>query len=288
MPIYKPSELRQFLESLGISPKKSLSQNFLVDRNILKKIVSLADVHPGDVVLEVGPGPGSLTEILLEAGASVIAVEKDEVLAGALQRLQGNESKLEVYCEDILAFPIESCLAKNLKEGQKAKVIANLPYHVATPILTKLVELNTLISSLVIMVQEEVARRFTALPGNKAYGSLTVFLNFYCRPRYGFTVSPNCFYPPPKIHSAVVVLDLHRPPFVSDPGRFFQLTQTAFEHRRKMLRSSLRNLYDPIQVTEALSSLKINPLARPEDLSLNEFLRLFEGLRTHAEPLEEL
>ena len=275
MAIHKPSELMAFLESLGIQPKKVLSQNFLVDGNIIRKIVKTANVSPADVVLEIGPGPGSLTEGLLEGGAHVIAVEKDNVLAGALERLKTDTNQLDIYCEDILEFPIAEVLKKNLKDGQKAKVIANLPYHLTTPILIKLVQMQDIISSLVLMVQQEVGQRFTAIPGNHHYGSLTVFLNFYSKLKYGFTVSKQCFYPKPKVESAIVILELKEPPFVADQEKFFQMTRTSFEHRRKMMRSSLRELYPPETIMEALSKIGKNPQSRPEELSLDEFLSLF-------------
>lgn len=277
MPIYKPSELHEFLDELGINPKKSLSQNFLIDGNILRKIVNTAEIEPGDVVLEIGPGPGSLTEILLEKKARVIAVEKDIVLAQALERLKTSGKNLDIYCEDILKFPMEEVISKKA-DGKKAQVIANLPYHLTTPILIKLVPMNKHFSSLILMVQEEMARRITSKPGTKDYSSLTVFLNFFSEPRYAFTVSSHSFYPRPKVNSAIVILNLKPPPPVSDQEKFFVLTRTAFEHRRKMLRSSLRSIYHQQNITVALNEIGCNPQARPEELSLNEFLQLFEKL----------
>lgn len=280
MPIYKPSELRQFLSSLQISPKKGLSQNFLIDGNILRKIVEVSDVTPGDVVLEIGPGPGSLTEQLLEKGATVIAVEKDPILAQALERLKSPNRSLEVFCDDILTFPIEEKLAPFLSQQQKAKVIANLPYHLTTPIIIRLVSLRNTISSLTLMVQDEVAKRFTATPGTPEYSSFTVFLNFFTTPRYAFQVSNHCFYPEPSIQSAVVILELKSPPTVSNEEQFFLLTRAAFSQRRKMLRSSLRSLYSSEMITEALLSFHLNPQIRPEELSLEEFIQLFEKLQS--------
>jgi 16S rRNA (adenine1518-N6/adenine1519-N6)-dimethyltransferase len=279
MPIYKPSELRLFLDQLGISPKKGLSQNFLIDGNIIRKIVAVSEVHPEDTILEVGPGPGSLTQALLETGARVLAVEKDEVLAQALQRLQTPTQQLTVFCHDILTFPLQEELRHLTPQGQKAKVIANLPYHLTTPILIQLSPLRELFSSLTVMVQEEVARRMTAQPGMADYGSLTIFLRFYTHPHYAFTVSRNCFYPAPKVNSAIVVLKLREPPLTGeDVTTFFQLTRTAFEHRRKMLRASLKTLFPSQSIENALEAMGQNPLARPETLSLEEFLKLHASL----------
>lgn len=279
MPIYKPSELRLFLDQLGIFPKKGLSQNFLIDGNIIRKIVTSSEVQADDIVLEIGPGPGSLTQALLEAGAQVIAVEKDRVLAQALERLQTNENQLSIFCHDILTFPLQEHLS-SLASGQKAKVIANLPYHLTTPILTQLAPLKTLFSSLTVMVQEEVARRLTAQPGTSDYSSLSVFVRFYTEPSYAFTVSHHCFYPAPRVNSAVVVLRLRQPPLNPEAAQgFFRLTRTAFEHRRKMLRASLKDLYSPPHVEAALVAIGQNPMARPEVLSLEEFLQLYALLK---------
>lgn len=280
MPLYKPSELTSFLQGLGISPKKSLSQNFLIDGNIIKKIISASDVHPGDIVLEIGSGPGSLTEALLEAGANVLAVERDDILAKALDRFKVEGKSLDIYCEDIMKFPVDEILVPKLKPGQKAKVIANLPYHLTTPIISHLIKMRNVFSSLTLMVQDEVAKRFTAHPNTSDYGSYSVFLNFYCNPKYAFLVSRNCFYPAPKVQSAVVVLELKEPPAVSNEDKFFELTRTAFKQRRKMLRGTLKDLYGSQTVTDALVRVGLNPQARPEDLSLDQFISLFETLQT--------
>lgn len=275
MPIYKPSELRFFLDQLGISPKKGLSQNFLIDGNIIRKIIATAEVHSGDTLLEIGPGTGSLTQALLETGASLVAVEKDVILAQALERLQTPAQSLTIFCHDILTFPLEKEMPRLMKEGQKAKVIANLPYHLTTPILAQLVPLRELFSSLTVMVQEEVARRFIAQPGTSEYSSFTLFLRFYTTPHYAFTVSRHCFYPIPKVNSAVVSLQLREPPLSGeDVTTFFKLTRTAFEQRRKMLRGSLKHLFPSQKVERALEAIGQNPLARPETLSLEQFLQL--------------
>lgn len=273
MALYKPTELHQFLNSLGIHPKKGLSQNFLIDGNIIRNIVKTAQVQPGDLVIEIGPGPGSLTEALLAAGAHVIAVEKDEVLAKALERLSGVGGTLEVHCADIMDFPLQEVLEK---KGKKAKVIANLPYHLTTPIVSNLVVKHTLISEIIVMVQDEVARRFTAKPGTSDYGSFTLFLNFYTHPHYAFKVSRNCFFPVPGVESAVVRLETKVPPAGIDEESFFKMTRTSFEHRRKALRASLKELYSPEVIMEALKQMGKQPLTRPEELSLEEFMKLYQ------------
>ena len=264
--IYKPTELKFFLDSLGTKAKKSLSQNFLIDGNILRKIVKTADVQKDDRVLEVGPGPGALTESLIEAGAKVIAVEKDSVFAQALKRFKN----IEIFEDDIMDFNIQNVIPK----GSKAKLIANLPYHLTTPILTKVATLHEHFQLIVVMVQDEVAKRFVAPPGGKDYSSISVFLNIFCEPKYAFKVSRNCFFPVPNVDSAIVVLKLKQPPNI-DLIKFFELTRTAFQHRRKMLKASLKDIYNPSVVMNALEDIGLSPLARPEILSTNQFIELF-------------
>ncbi len=269
MAIFRPSELRTYLEGLGISPTKALSQNFLIDGNILQKITTLANVQPGDLVLEIGPGPGALTEQLLAAGAEVIAVEKDRVLADGLKRIESD--RLHIECADILEFPISEAIG-----DRRAKVIANLPYNITTPILERLLPMHQQIESLTVMVQEEVGRRMTAPPGNRIYGSLSVFLRFFGTPTYGFRVKAGCFFPPPKVESAVIQIALQPPPPVNEK-RFFLISRTAFGQRRKMLRGSLKGILS----VEQMESVGISPEARPEELGLEQWIRLAQ---IHSDP----
>jgi 16S rRNA (adenine1518-N6/adenine1519-N6)-dimethyltransferase len=274
MSIFKPSELHQFLIDLGAKPKKVLSQNFLIDGNILKKIVAAAEIQPGDLVLEIGPGPGALTDQLLAAGARVVAVEKDDRLAGALPRLD-REGRLEVFAQDINDFPIADELKKRLAPGQKAKVVANLPYHLTSKILADLVPMHDVLSDVVVMVQDEAARRFAASAGNKEYGSFTVFLNFYSKVKYCFKVKNTCFFPPPKVESAIVALKLREPPVVDDLETFFRFTRGSFEHRRKMMRGTWRDELGSDRVERALEEVGAKRESRPEQLSLEQFLALY-------------
>lgn len=272
MSLYRPSELRALLDFLGVAPKKGLSQNFLIDGNILSKIARLADLQPGDLVIEIGPGPGALTEKLLECGCHVLAIEKDTVFARHLQSKQ--HPQLEVWCEDVLEFPFESELVKRVG-NKKAKVVANIPYHLTTPILEKLMSLPHLIECAVLMVQEEVARRCTALSSTKDFSSFTVFLHYYSQPKYGFFVAPTCFYPVPKVGSAIIRLDLGKRYEVANEQQFFVATRTSFCHRRKMLTSSLKELYPVEKIQRALEAVKKPITARPENLSVEEWITFF-------------
>lgn len=276
MNMYKPTDLQAFLKEWGLHAKKGLSQNFLIDGNIIAKIVGSADVHPGDFVIEVGPGPGALTEALLARGAHVLAIEMDTVFAKALGRLQTPDNRLEVVCQDILEFPLVETLSKrNIKT---CKVVANLPYHITTPILTLMLPLYPQITSLTIMVQKEFADRMEATKGTPEYSSFTLFLEFYASVGKSFVVSPNCFYPRPKVHSSVVHCKLHPPLLTDGIDGFFQLTRTAFGQRRKMLRASLKELYGSENVENALEKIGKMKTERPEQLSIDEFILLYHTL----------
>lgn len=273
MALYKPSELRAFLDEIEASPKKSLSQNFLIDGNIIRKIVTLAGIKPGDFVLEIGPGPGVLTEELLARGAHVLAVEMDRKFAQALVRLQTNDHRLTIIEGDIL----KQDLSKLLKP--KTKLVANLPYQITTPILTAFLPKTEFFESITVMVQKEVAARFLAKPSTPDYSSITVFVEFYSKPEYGFTVEPTCFYPPPRVKSAVVKFTLHDHPVVSSEKEFFEMTRRAFQQRRKMVRSSLKLIYDLESIDRGLEKIGKGLQVRPENLSLSDFLILSQEIK---------
>ncbi len=265
--MYRPTELHACLRSWGIAPKKGLSQNFLIDQNILKKIISAADVKEGDTVLEIGPGPGSLTSALLAAEAAVYAVEKDTSFLEHLHTLPHQE-QLFIFSADILKFRWEEELPKE----KKIKIIANIPYHLTTPILTLFLPFSSRISSLTLMVQEEVARRMTALPKTKAYSSLTLFIQAHAAATYCFKVSRRCFYPVPKVDSAIVSLRLQEPP--TDAEALFALIRRSFMKRRKMVATSLKEIVPPSTLFSLLKEIGQNPKARPEELSLDDFINL--------------
>ncbi len=256
------SELIPFLKTINAKPKKHLSQNFLIDSNIVRKIIETAEISPNDSVLEIGPGPGSLTKALLDRGAFVYAVEMDFIFAKELHRFQNG--RLQVFEADFLTFPLD-VLPKNLK------IVANLPYHITTPILEKI--FSTSFSSLTIMVQKEVGLRMMASAGTKQFGSLTLFVQFYSHLKSSFHVSSKCFYPQPKVDSTVIRLDAKKPPDI-DPAQFFHFVHKAFQKRRKMLINSLDLPKDLTQ--KILTDLKIRPDIRPEDLSFEQWVHLVE------------
>ena len=226
-----------------------------------------ADIQTGDSVLEIGPGPGALTAHLLDAGAIVYAIEKDPVLAGALSRLQTADRRLHIYSADALEFPLDQIPAK--------KVVANLPYHITTPLLERLFERP--FSFLVLMVQKEFAERLSAKSGTKDFSSLTLFAQFHASLTNSFPVSSSCFYPKPSVDSSVVRLDF-RPPPLSHPEPFFRLVRRAFQQRRKMISTSLQEIYPSQRVKEALISQGLCGDARPEALSLEKWLMFFNEI----------
>jgi 16S rRNA (adenine1518-N6/adenine1519-N6)-dimethyltransferase len=268
--MYRPSELHTFLNSSALYAKKRLSQNFLIDGNVLRNILKAAEVQEGDLVIEIGPGPGALTEALLKAGATVIAIELDLRFAEALKRLQ--TPKLTIVEADILAFPLE----EYLQGKKKAKIISNLPYHISSPVLDKLLPMEAHISTLTLMVQKEFALRMAAKEKSSDYSPLSLFVQAHSRVLSSFPVSPKSFFPVPKVDSTVITLELKKKDALHGKS-FFAFLKTAFQHRRKTLASSLREFAPRDTIQEALGK---NPQARPEELSLEEWSALFCRLCT--------
>jgi 16S rRNA (adenine1518-N6/adenine1519-N6)-dimethyltransferase len=275
MSIYKPSVLKEFLRLSHSHPKKALSQNFLIDGNIVRKIVDTAQVQTDDVVLEIGPGPGALTEALLLKGAFVTAIEKDAVFAQQLHRIQYLVN-LKIHEEDFLLFDLEKFLRS---KKSKIKVVANLPYHITTPILLTLLPHYDKIDSLTIMVQKEYADRMVAASKTPHYSHLSLLVSFFCQAKLIFTINPNSFFPKPKIRSAIVHCKLNPPILTNDIDAFFFLTRSAFQQKRKMLRSSLRSLAPSELIEQALQAIHLSKTARPEELNLQEFISLFKQLK---------
>jgi 16S rRNA (adenine1518-N6/adenine1519-N6)-dimethyltransferase len=274
-PVFHPTELHAFLNQIGAKAKKGLSQNFLIDGNILRKIIASAKVGPGDIVIEIGAGPGALTQGLLEKGCHVIAIEKDPVFAAALMRLQTEDNRLEVFSQDFFDFPFAEIVSK---KNKKVSVVANLPYHITTPVLIALLPMNESIDTITIMIQKEVAKRLAAKPNTPEYGSITLFLEAFSKVSYEFTVSPRCFFPVPRVESAVVQLKLQKP-VCENPADLFVVTRAGFQKRRKMLRASLRHLYPSALIESALLQIGCLNSARAEELSLAQFIKLADILK---------
>lgn len=252
---------------------KRLGQNFLIDPNIVRKIVAAAELTPGDTVLEIGPGRGILTDALSHAAHRIIAVEVDAELCRLLEARRIEWQNVELVCADALIHPFETVPAG-------AVVVANLPYYISTPLLFKLLAHRPRFPRLVLMLQNEVADRLVAGPGDADYGILSVMAQYAAEIRKAFKVSGNCFRPRPEVGSAVVLLRPRQSLLApAEEARFAAVVKGAFAHRRKTLVNSLRDEgYQPAVVSEALAAMKVTPAVRAEMLTLEQFMELARRL----------
>ncbi|MCE5311526.1 MAG: 16S rRNA (adenine(1518)-N(6)/adenine(1519)-N(6))-dimethyltransferase RsmA [Nitrospiraceae bacterium] len=246
--------------------KKSLGQNFLFDPAILSRIVEASGITKDDLVVEIGPGHGTLTKQLCAAAKKVISIELDKELYEKLLSEMSDITNLELVNHDAMEYDFSNL--------GRFKVVANIPYYITTPILFRLIETGTGLQSMTLTVQKEVADRIVAVPGGKDYGVLSVAVQFYGHATYGFTIPAGAFRPVPKVDSAVVHIDLLNKPdlTVKNKDIFFRVVRTAFSQRRKMLSNSLKPVFD--NVREALQHAGIEPTRRPETLTLAEFAKL--------------
>lgn len=282
MPIYNnilsPNTIRKILSEKKLAPRKSLGQNFLIDNNVLNKIAESGLINSGDLVLEIGPGLGALTKILLEQAGEVIAVEYDRGLFSILKESFEDLDKLKLINQDIM----ETDFSELFKENKSVpKVIANLPYYITTPIIFKLVESGISWETMVFLVQKEVAQRLCAAPGSKEYGALTVMLNFYGKVEKIGNVSRRVFYPEPEVDSAIVrIIPYHTREVQLLYFRLSRVVQAAFQQRRKTILNALSTTGD-FETKEELGNFMwkhgIDPNRRGETLSVAEFLSLTEG-----------
>ena len=252
---------------------KSLGQNFLVDQSVPRDIVDGAEVGPEDLVIEIGPGVGTLTAQLLKVAKKVVAIELDDTLIPILREELGDYSNFELIHNDVLKVD----LAEVIGDAQSVKLVANLPYYVTTPIIVKLLKEKHKFNSLTIMIQKEVAERMNAEPGNKDYGALTLLVQYYCNTKIVRKVPPACFIPRPKVDSIVIRLDrLSEPKVEVDNEKlFFDIIRNSFNMRRKTLWNGVKNIGPAKEVLEkAFEDAKIDPKRRGETLSIHEFANL--------------
>lgn len=282
-----PSHLKQLLQSHGFRIKKRLGQNFLVDRNVLNKILEATALCAGDNVLEIGPGVGTVTTALAEAGAKVVAVEVDQALVSILSEVLCGFDNVVVIHSDILALDLPRFLQESFGNA-KVKVVGNLPYYITTPVITKLIEARSQLERIVLMVQKEFAERMTSQPGTKEYGSMTVFVQFYVSVEIVAYVSKNVFFPPPDVSSAIVRLTPRAKPPVEVPSEqaFFDVVHCAFGQRRKTLLNSLSDCpalgLSKAEIASILRKASIESSRRPETLSLEEFARITWSLAAQS------
>jgi len=256
----------RLLAAHGVRPNKALGQHFLADPNVVRRIVVVAEVWPGDRVLEIGAGAGTLTRGLAATGARVLAYEVDARLRPVLEEALAGVAGVEVrYADATLIDPAELA-------GEEWVVVANLPYHVGTPLLLRLLREAPSISRFVVMLQREAVERLAAPPGSRVYGLPSVVVQLHGRVKVPFRVPPAVFLPPPKVESAVAVI--HRQPAHPATERAISLAAAAFGQRRKMLRRSLASVLD--DPAAALAAAGLDATRRAEDLAPEDYLRLAE------------
>ena len=273
------SKIFELLKANKLAPLKSLSQNFLIDNNILDKIISSADISKSDLVIEIGPGLGALTERLAAKAGKVVAIEIDNKLAALLSAQYPDPGKVEILHADVLKTDFEKIIRSNAKKSvTKIKIAANLPYSLTTPILVKILALRGSLDSAVIMVQREFAKRMTAAPGSRDCSSLSVLVQFSAKAEITAVVSENSFYPKPNVKSALVRLAMLTTPPVNvfDENLFFAVVRAAFNQRRKMVKNTLVHglEMEKTAVDSALLKAGVSGTRRGETLSMPEFALL--------------
>lgn len=277
--ISTPLRTKLIMERHGFHLKKKFGQNFLIDEHVLDQIVSGSELSKDDVVIEVGPGIGSLTQYLAENAGEVLAVEIDDTLIPILNETLSSYNNVEVLHQDILKVDLHQLVTEKWP-GKKIKVVANLPYYITTPIIMKFFEENVPLESITIMVQKEVADRMYAKPSTKDYGSLTLAVQYYSNPEIVVQVPPGCFIPQPRVGSTVICLKKSSQYIdqVKNSKKLFQVIKGAFQQRRKTLVNTLSHqshlALTKDQIREALVIMNLSENIRGEALSLDNFIEL--------------
>ena len=277
-----PQNTIEVLQKYNFSFQKKFGQNFLIDTHVLDKIIQSANITKDDMVLEIGPGIGTMTQYLQAAG-KVIAVEIDKNLIPILEDTLSGYDNVRVINEDVLKLDLKK-LADEENNGKPVKVVANLPYYITTPIIMGLFENEVPVESITVMVQKEVADRMQTGPGNKDYGALSLAVQYYADPYIVANVPPNCFMPRPKVGSAVIRLTCHqeKPVQVQDEKLMFNIIRASFNQRRKTLANGLKNAatldFTKEEVEAAIDALGKGASVRGETLTLEEFARLSDLL----------
>ncbi len=279
-----PQNTIEIIQKYEFRFQKKFGQNFLIDTHVLEKIVDAAGVTKDDMVLEIGPGIGTMTQYLAEAAREVVAVEIDNNLIPILQETLADYDNVVIISNDILKVDLEA-LSKEHNNGRPIKVVANLPYYITTPIIMGLFESNVPLDNITIMVQKEVADRMQVGPGTKDYGALSLAVQYYADPEIITNVPPNCFMPRPNVGSAVIRLTRYpEPPVkVDDVKKMFALIRASFNQRRKTLVNGLNNAPDlhftKEQIAEALAKMNLSETIRGEALTLEQFAELSNILK---------
>ena len=280
------SVTRAILERHGFTFKKSFGQNFLTDTNILQKIVDTAEIDKKVNVIEIGPGIGALTEFLAESAAEVMAFEIDDRLVPILADTLRDFDNVTVVNQDILKVDLAQYIAEFKNPDLPIKVVANLPYYITTPILMHLIESGIPFSEFVVMMQRELADRISAQPNTKAYGSLSIAVQYYMTAKVAFIVPRTVFVPAPNVDSAILKMVRRDQPAVEvqDEKFFFKVSKASFVHRRKTLWNNLTSHFGKSEetkakLTAALEQAELSPSVRGEALTLADFARLADALK---------
>ncbi|MBO0432707.1 16S rRNA (adenine(1518)-N(6)/adenine(1519)-N(6))-dimethyltransferase RsmA [Enterococcus sp. DIV0660C] len=288
--IATPSRTKEILKEHGFQFKKSLGQNFLTEPNILRKIVETAEINHETNVIEVGPGIGALTEQLAINGNQVVAFEIDDRLIPVLADTLRRYPNVKVVHQDILKTDLAAAVAEYFAEELPLKVVANLPYYITTPIMMHFLESDVRVDEMVVMMQKEVADRISAKPGTKAYGSLSIAVQYHMDASLAFIVPKTVFVPQPNVDSAILKLTRRDKPAVevTDEKEFFRLTKASFQLRRKTLWNNLQHAYGKDEATKAwltqsLADAGIDPKRRGETLSLEEFAALSNAMMANKQ-----
>jgi len=278
-----PSSTIEILQKYHFNIQKKYGQNFLIDTNILEKIISSAEITKDDCVLEIGPGIGTMTQYLAESAREVVAVEIDKFLIPILEDTLSGYDNITIINEDILKVNINK-IVEEKNNGKPIKVVANLPYYITTPIIMGLFESNVPLKSITIMVQKEVADRMQVGPGTKDYGALSLAVQFYSKPEVVANVAPGCFIPRPNVGSSVIRLTRYEKPPVQPKNEkyMFSLIRASFNQRRKTLMNGLTNASNlnliKADVVEAIEKMGLSPTIRGEALTLEQFAKLSDIL----------
>jgi 16S rRNA (adenine1518-N6/adenine1519-N6)-dimethyltransferase len=283
-----PTQLKDLLRRHNLRPKKRFGQNFLVDRNIIDKIVDAMEISEGDSVLEIGPGVGTLTLALADRGANVVAVELDRDMVEVLHEVAGSYPNIKIVSQDFVRIDLCAFLTEQFGD-RPVKAVGNLPYNITTPIITALFSAGSRLERIVMMIQKEVAERIDSKPGCRAYGSMSVFVQYHAETEIIADVPPTVFVPSPEVASAVVRLIPRLSPPVDIPSEqlFFDVVHSAFGRRRKTLLNSLAEC-PPLSlgkdaVQRVLGRAEIDSMRRAETLSLEEFARIARSVAAEAE-----
>lgn len=283
--IATPIRTKAILEKYGFSFKKSLGQNFLIDTNILNRIVDHANLTENSGVIEIGPGIGALTEQLARRSRKVVAFEIDQRLLPILEETLSPYSNKKIIHQDVLKADVAAMIKEEFAGFEEIMVVANLPYYVTTPIIMKLLEEKLPIRGIVVMLQKEVAERIAAKPGNKDYGSLSIAVQYYTEAETVMIVPKTVFVPQPNVDSAVIRLTVRKTPRVTvkDEAFFFQVTRASFAQRRKTILNNLTSQLPEGKekkdvIMKVLSDINIDPSRRGETLSIEEFAKLSDSL----------